>query len=101
MQILKFIHKCINANIIGNFGQWFKLNIDVHTHLTRINYSKISQESTIKLSIPFGRTTHCGLKQTKISGPRIWNSLPLGLRNIKSLFKFKSPVKSHLLGTYN
>ena len=100
LQISKFIHKCINSNIIGNFDQWFKLKIDFHIHKTRANYSNSLQESTNNLSIPFGRTTHCGLKQIKVSGPRIWNSLPLALRNIKSLINFKNSIKKYLLETY-
>ena len=32
LQILKFIHKCVNFNIIGNFDKWFKLKKDVHSH---------------------------------------------------------------------
>ena len=97
---MKFIHKCINSNIIGNFDQWFKLNKDIHTHSTRTNYNEDLQESTNNLSIPFGRTTHYGLKQIKVSGPKIWNSLPLDIRNIKSLIKFKNSVKNYLLGPY-
>ena len=98
LQILKFIHKCINSYTISNFVLWFKLKKDEHTHLTRHNYNEASQVSTNKLSIPFGRTTHCGLKQIKVNGPKIWNSLPLDLRNIKSFLKFKSLVKNYLLG---
>ena len=29
LQISKFVHKCINSNIIVNFDHWFKLNKDV------------------------------------------------------------------------
>ena len=100
LQILKFIHKCINYNMIANFDHWFKLKKDVHTHLTKTNYNKTSQVSTNKLSIPFGRTTHYGLKQVKVNGPKIWNSLPLDLRIMESFLKFKSSIKNHLLKTY-
>ena len=75
LQILKFIHKCMNFNIIGNFDKWFKLKKDVQSHLTKTNY-KAFHESTNNLSIPFGRTTHYGLKQIKVKGPKLWNSLP-------------------------
>ena len=82
LQISKFIHKCLNSNIIGNFHRWFKLNNEVHMHKTRANFSDSLQEPTNNLSIPFGRTSHYGLKQIKVSGPKIWNSLPLDSRNI-------------------
>ena len=100
LQILKFIHKCVNFNIIGNFDKWFKLKKDVHSHLTKTNY-KASHESTNNLSIPFGRTTHCGLKQIKVKGPKLWNSLPLDLKIIKSPSKFKNSIKNYLLGAYS
>ena len=61
---------------------------------------KASQVITNKLSIPFGRTTHYGLKQIKVHGPKIWNSLPLSIRNTESLLKFKKSIKNNLLKTY-
>ena len=100
LQISKFIHKCITFNIIGNFDQWFKLNKDVHRNLTRTNYNISTQESTNNLSIPFGRTTHYGLKQIKVNGPKIWNSLPINLRNTESFLNFKKSIKNYLLGNY-
>ena len=76
LQISKFVHKCINSNIIGNFEQWYKQNKDVHIHMTRSNYSESLKSNTNNLFVPFARTTHYGLKQIKINGSRIWNSLP-------------------------
>ena len=100
LQILKFIHKCINCDIISNFDHWFKLNYEVHSHKTRSNYSNSLLDNTNNLAIPFGRTTHCGLKLIKVSGPKSWNSLPLDLRNIKSFSKFKISVKKFLIDKY-
>ena len=99
LQIAKFIHKCINMNIIGNFNQWFLLNRDVHAHMTRSNFDN-SCIGTNNLFIPYGRTSNYGLKKIKVSGPKIWNSLPSEIRNIKSLIKFKNVVKNYLLECY-
>ena len=82
LQISKFIHKCLYCNIIDNFDKWFTLNNEVHFHRTRANFNDDSQELTNNLYIPFGRTTHCGLKQIKVKGSKIWNSLPIILRDV-------------------
>ena len=100
LQISKFIHKCVNSNIIDNFNQWFTLNKDVHFHRTRANFRISSQETTNNLFIPFGRTTNYGLKKVKVNGPKIWNSLPINLRNYKSLNTFKILLKKYLLELY-
>ena len=57
LQISKFIHKCVNSNIIGNFDKWFILNFEVHSHRTRSNYNYAKMNYTNNLFIPFGRTT--------------------------------------------
>ena len=101
LQISKFIHKCIFLNIINNFNNWFRLSKDVHSYLTRANYNISLLGNTNNLFIPFGRTTNYGLKQIRINGPKIWNSLPSDIRNIKSLIKFKSSLKYYLLETYS
>ena len=100
LQVSKFVHKCINFDIINNFDNWFKLNHEVHSHSTRTTYNSILLENTNNLSIPFGRTTNYGLKLIKVSGPKLWNSLPLDIRNLKSLSNFKASVKNHLLVKY-
>ena len=101
LQVSKFVHKCINFDIINNFANWFKLNHEVHSHSTRTNYSSSLLDNTNNLSIPFGRTTNYGLKLIKVSGPKLWNSLPLDIRNLKSLSNFKSSLKEHLLEKYD
>ena len=99
LQIAKFVHKCINKNIISNFDQWFLLNREVHAHMTRSNFDN-SCIGTNNLFIPYGRTSNYGLKKIKVNGPKIWNSLPSEIRNIKSLIKFKTVVKNYLLECY-
>ena len=101
LQISKFIHKCLNFDIISNFDKWFKLNHEVHTHMTRSNYNYSNQINSNNLFIPFGRTTNYGLKLIKVNGPKIWNTLPFDVRNIKSLCNFKTALKNHFLETYN
>ena len=101
LQLSKFIHKCLNSNIICNFDNWFKLNCEVHKHQTRSNYNHYNQNYTNNLFIPFGRTTNYGLKLIKVSGPKLWNNVPLDIRIIKSLSNFKITLKNYILDTYN
>ena len=100
LQISKFIHKWLNSDIISNFDKWFNLNYEVHNYMTRSNYNS-ENNKTNNLFIPFGRTTNYGLKLIKVNGPKIWNTLPLEIRNIKSLSNFKITLKNHFLETYN
>ena len=99
LQIAKFIHKCINVDINSNIDHWFKFNYEAHAHLKRSNYSYSTLDNTNNLFISFGRTTNYGLKLIKVSGPKMWNSLPLDIRIKKSLSNFKSSLKKYLLET--
>ena len=49
LQISKFIHKCINFYIISNFNNWFKLNCETHSYLTRSNFNHSTK--TVALTI--------------------------------------------------
>ena len=98
-QVSKFIFKCLHRLTPINFHHWFNFNHNVHAHKTRINYK--NDDTTLNtLTIPFARTTNCGLKQLKISGPRIWNALPAHFRIMTSLNVFLKNVKSHFVSVY-
>ena len=80
-----FIHKCLYLQISENFKEWFILNHSKHNYLTRHNYNNPSNVvTTNSLFIPIARTTNYGLKMLKVKGPKIWNSLPIGIRSTKS-----------------
>ena len=77
-QISRFIHNCLNSNIISNFQNWFKVN-EIRNYYTKSNYQIANNiNSTDNLFIPIARTTNYGLKLTKVIGPKIWNSLTWG-----------------------
>ena len=101
-QISRFVHNCLNSNISSNFENWFKLNNEVHKYHTRSNYH-IAQniDLTNSLFVPIARTTNYGLKQTKVIGPKIWNSLPYVIRKINSRDGFKKALKNYLLSANN
>ena len=90
-----FIHKCLYHQISENFKEWSTLNHSKH------NYNNPSVViATNSLFIPLARTTNYGLKMLKVKGPKIWNSLPSGIRITKSPYCFKKLLKSHFLSLY-
>ena len=48
------------------------------------------------LSLPRFSLKSCGYRSFTVSGPTIWNSLPISLRKIQSLCTFKKHLKTHL-----
>ena len=52
------------------------------------------------LSLPRFNLKSCGYKSFTVSGPTIWNSLPISLRKTESLSTFKRHLKTHLFTKY-
>ena len=50
--------------------------------------------------LPFARTTNYGLKQLRVNGPRIWNSLPTNIKNATSMHVFLKNLKVHFISLY-
>ena len=50
--------------------------------------------------VSFQRLTQCR-KSLSFSGPRLWNSLPVSVRESSSVFVFKKKYKNYLLDQYN
>ena len=101
LQVSMFIHKCLYHQISENFKEWFILNHSKHNYFTRHNYNNPSSvAATNSLFIPLARTTNYGLKMLKVKGPKIWNSLPSGIRITKSPYCFKKLLKLHFLSMY-
>ena len=92
LHVSMFIHKCLYHQISEN---------SKHNYLTRHNYNNPSNViATNSIFIPLARTTNYGLKMLKVKGPKIWNSLPSGIRITKSPYCFKKLLKSHFLSLY-
>ena len=88
-KILDFIFNCL-TNQISNFSNWFYFLQDVQNRITRANANK-------NLYIPHIRTVRYGGKSLKVTGPKIWNELPLHIKDSKSYYSFKNKVKNYLL----
>ena len=53
------------------------------------------------LLAPVFRRLSMTQKSVGFAGPKLWNSLPLNVREIESFYSFKRAVRAHLLQSYN
>ena len=91
LQISKFIYDCLHNYAPQQFTLWYHRGSDLHDHETRTNND---------LFIPYGRTTHYGLKSIKIQGSKIWNEIPLNIREINSRNLFNKKLKLKYISDY-
>lgn len=76
-RIAKFVFNSLRKNCPDNFHLWFRLTSNIHRYNTRSKFVNIESEiQTRTLFIPTSRTSHYGLKLTKVIGAKIWNKLP-------------------------
>ena len=67
----------------------YKINHGLHT---RSNTNNLASSAYHRLST--------SQQAVSYSGPKIWNSLPLHIRNLKSLSLFKSKLKTYFINQY-
>ena len=60
------------------------------------SYSLRENMTAVVLNIPKNRYISFGYRAFSIAGPKSWNTLPLYLRKITKLDKFKRELKTHL-----
>ena len=99
-QVSKFVFKSINSLAPRNFHGWFQLTHERYGYRTRSNFSNDDGSIIQNLFIPSARTTNYGLKQLRVNGPRIWNSLPTYIKNTTSLKVFTNNLKIHYIALY-
>ena len=92
-QVSKFVFKCIYRLTTEQFHDWYKLTCGMHEHSTRSNFNVNEGIVINNLFAPSANTSNYGLKQLKVSGPRIWNKLPSDLKNVSSLNVFLKKLK--------
>ena len=81
LRLLKFIFNCLNKMNPLIFWTWFTLTSQVHRYQTRSQFIHFdSHTHTRTLFIHTARTTHYGLKLTRVLGAKLWNSLPPNIR---------------------
>ena len=86
----------------SNFHDWFQLTSEIHRHNTRSKSINIDNHThTRSIFIPMARTSHYGLKRTKVLGAKIWNDLPPPIRVEElSVNMFIERVKDYYLCSY-
>src|SRR6218665_3368913 len=87
LQLGIFMYKLHSNLILASFDHWFCKNSDVHDHFTR-STNKYDQQSVRTTSFQ-----HC----IRICGPLYWNSLPLELTGVPTIYQFKYRLKLFLL----
>ena len=73
-----------------SFTNYFIINHDIHTHLTR-GIHDIHQRT---------HRTNVRASSIKIFGMKVWNKIPAALRELSCVYIFKSKYKKHLLNYY-
>ncbi|KAF7644839.1 hypothetical protein LDENG_00214900, partial [Lucifuga dentata] len=56
----------------------------------------LRSSSAVLLSVPSFRLSTMGARAFSCSAPRLWNSLPLHIRQLDSITQFRSQIKTHL-----
>ena len=89
LQPSKFIFNCLHLYTPINFHDWFTLNHTIHNYNTIPNFFDIDKDiNSSNLFVINAKTTHYVLKLLKVSGPKIWNSIPKHIRKKQSIFTF-------------
>ena len=85
---IKF-YKCFNLGIHSYFTEHIRNYVPVHSHRTRFTDNE-------RLNLPRHRLAS-SQKYFLYSSIKVWNTLPMYLRNLSSMNSFKSNLKLHIL----
>ena len=84
-KILTLVFKCIHKSAPNYLCEMIIFN----------NNRYCTRSSGITLIVP-RTSTRWGDRAFSVCGPRLWNNLPLGIRNIGSFSSFQKSIKTHL-----
>ena len=87
LQVISFVYECLNTLAPIYFREYFTSIQSIHSVGTR--QSKKGDLYALRCN-----TTQYGLRSIHYSGVRIWNSLPVEIRNSQSLPNFKKKNES-------
>ena len=90
LRLLTFVFDSINKTSPSCFHDFFLLSSSVHQYSTR-------QASQGDLYMFKKNSLQYGLKSIRYHGAKLWNTLPLELRNAPTKIMFKTKLKIHLL----
>ena len=86
-----FMFLCHRKLLPISLLKYYTLNCNIHSHVTR---------NAANFHIPKVRTT-LSYKSVIYQGPLVWNTLPIYIRNSKTLNSFKTKYKQNLQDKYN
>ena len=84
--MFKYLTNCVDFQSL--FQDYFSSNLQFHNYLTR-------RRQELR---PGVFKTKIGLHSIKVQGPRIWNSLPIHIKQSQSFDIFKYACKKHHIG---
>ena len=76
------------------FSDYFKHVSDVHSIYTR-------QAIRDDLFLERRHTIQYGITSVQYSGAKLWNSIPVELRSLKSASQFRAKLKAYFLSQYD
>ena len=90
LRLLTFVFDSVNKTSPSCFHDFFLFSSSVHQYATR-------QASQGDLFMSRKNSLQCGLKSIHYLGAKLWNALPVELRNAPSKISFKAKLKIYLL----
>ena len=91
LQLAIFVFNCLNHYNPPQFSNYYSYVSD---------HYNTSSSSKKLLRTPMVRTSKYGLNSIKYLGAKIWNDIPVELRESSSANLFKTILKRHLLSSY-
>lgn len=89
LQLAIFMYRYHKGTLPKIFDHYFSLNASLHDHNTRIKFNLH----------PTLCRTNVRRFTVRLAGPKIWNAIDIGLRNIGSLNAFKNEYKRYLISS--
>ena len=90
---VKYICVMVFKSLNGQAPEYL-LNLLTKCSETNVRSLRSSKQETLK--VPFARTTYYE-KSFSVTGPKLWDSLPIQIRQSSNLITFKQSVKSFYL----
>ena len=94
LYISSFVYECHNNLAPNRFSDYFTQVFDMHHYYTR-------SVSNGDFFLERKNTLQYDLRSVCFNGAKIWNNIPLDIRNSPSVGNFKKKIKQLLLESYN
>ena len=92
--ILSFVYQWFHKLTPSCFADYFKQISYVHSYYTR-------QPNNENLFVNQVQTSQYGLRSFCFSGVKLWNSLPLDVKQITPFSRFRQNIKNFMIDRFN